>query len=346
MHFSNRHILVAAWVIWGGLAVSRPSLAVDFSACSTVEEAMSRLACYDRVAGRTTAISVPEPESTADIAETAWPEHAATSHLARRWAFDDESSDDKFKLRPYKPMYLMPATWTDRRNRMPASPAPDHALSGPVDIDSVEAKFQISLKTRLIKEIWNHNGDLWLGYTQSARWQVYNHGLSAPFRETNYEPEAMLVFRADQEVLGWRARVLGLSLNHQSNGRSLPLSRSWNRVIGELALERGDWVLSVRPWWRVPERASDDDNPDISDYVGRGELLLTHLRNGHQLTLQARHSLRTGKNSRGSARLDWAFPLAGRLKGHIQLFSGYGESLIDYNHRQTILGVGLSLADW
>ena len=88
-----------------------------------------------------------------------------------------------------------------------------------------------------------------------------------------------------------------------------------------------------------------NDNPDIEDFLGRGELIVVRRSSGHVLTLTARHSLRSGSRSHGSARLDYAFPITGGLNGHLQAFSGYGLSLIDYNHRQTTVGLGISFFD-
>ena len=48
-------------------------------------------------------------------------------------------------------------------------------------------------------------------------------------------------------------------------------------------------------------------------------------------------------------QLDWATPLRatlGAARLHVQLSSGYGETLIDYNHNQTTIGVGVSFGDW
>jgi len=50
--------------------------------------------------------------------------------------------------------------------------------------------------------------------------------------------------------------------------------------------------------------------------------------------------------SRGSVGLEHAFPISSYLKAHINLFHGYGASLIDYNHRQTRIGIGVSLTQW
>lgn len=59
-----------------------------------------------------------------------------------------------------------------------------------------------------------------------------------------------------------------------------------------------------------------------------------------------RHSLRSGDRSHGALRLSWAFPIHGKLRGYFEVFHGYGESLIDYNHRATYVGLGVSLLDW
>ncbi len=65
-----------------------------------------------------------------------------------------------------------------------------------------------------------------------------------------------------------------------------------------------------------------------------------------QAALMARHSLRTGSRSHGALQLDYGFPISNLLRGHVQVFDGYGESLIDYNHKATYVGVGVSLLEW
>ncbi|MBA3930443.1 MAG: phospholipase [Xanthomonas sp.] len=267
------------------------------------------------------------------------------SLLDSRWELAKDSKLGVFQLRAYKPMYLLPAFWTSRVNEMPSSPNPDNTVTEAQELQDIEAKFQLSFKTKFAENVFGDNGDIWGAYTQSSRWQVYNGEESRPFRETNYEPEVMLVFRSNYGIAGWKGRMTGIALNHQSNGRSDPLSRSWNRVIGTVGMDRENWALVLRSWYRVPD-GNDDDNPDIENYIGRGDAMLTYTRDGHVFTVLGRHSLRGGDESYGALQLDYGFPISRAFRAHVQVFHGYGESLIDYNHKATYVGLGISLLDW
>lgn len=327
-----RTSLLGAGLLATGAAHAEPGL----SDCAAIEANDARLACYDQLAGRSTA-----PANAASLPEAGT--SPSPSLLADSWELNGNA--ELFYLRRYKPVYLLPFFRTSKINPTPESPTRGVTDASPAHLDKTEAKFQLSFKTKILNDVFGGNGDLWGAYTQSSRWQLYNRDHSRPFRETNYEPEVMLVWRMNYDVFGMKARYAALGINHQSNGQGGALSRSWNRITGAVAFERGPWTLTIRPWWRIKEDG-DDDNPDLADYAGRGEILATRVFDGHVVSLEARHSLRGGDKSRGSLRADWAFPITDRLKGHLQWFSGYGESLIDYNHRATYLGVGFSLVEW
>lgn len=352
------------------------------SACVSIETDAERLACYDRALGRgsrnaeqadiaarearaiqdnlavgeavvpdaTPAASAPSAGSELyphdDALQQAIANAGQGSLLDSRWELASNSKLGIFNFRAYKPTYLLPVFWTTSVNDTPESPNSANTVTEPIGLQDLEAKFQLSFKMKAWENLIGENGDVWLGYTQSSRWQVYNGDISRPFRETNYEPEVMLVFRNNYEVLGWNGRLAGIGFNHQSNGRADPLSRSWNRVVGQVGFDREDWSLVVRPWWRIDEDAGDDNNPDIEDYVGRGDATLVYVHGGHQFSLTGRHSLRGGDRSHGSLQFDWGFPIHNNLRGHLQVFDGYGESLIDYNHRATYIGLGVSMLEW
>jgi len=326
-------------------------------ACVGIATDAERLSCYDEVHGRGRSL----PPQTTPLSEVfrAEPEpgsrrwhvgHASEatkpSMLDARWELQPNSKLGLFNLRTHRPVYLLPGFWSSSPNNQPASANPANTVEGDVPLRSVEQKFQLSFKTKVLESLFGDNGDLWLGYTQSSRWQVFDGDNSRPFRETNYNPEAMLVFRTNYRVAGWHARLAGIGVAHQSNGRSLPLSRSWDRVVAQLGFERDDWVVTLRPWWRIPDSERNDDNPGIEDYMGRGDVHVTHMRENHSYTLMARHSLRGDERSRGALQFDWTFPLHRNLRGHMQVFHGYGESMIDYNHKATYFGLGMSLVDW
>ncbi len=186
--------------------------------CVKLDDAAARLDCYDRLHGRAAGAPPPRferPAGTsatvaapvAPVASVAPAPRAAASRLAERWDLKGETGS-LFSPRAYRPVYLLPATWTDAVNRRPGSPTPDHSVANDLELRAVESKYQSSLKAKLGQD------------------------------------------------------------------------------------------------------------------------------------------LRGGERSRGSAQLDWVFPLSGALHGYFQAFSGQGESLVDYNHRQTKLGLGVTIAGW
>ena len=347
-------------------------------ACLALDSSADRLSCYDTAFGRqplavTSIDAQPKPTvaevegsdtaptqttttlktATASLLDTLNPfnvtrvvSHPDLSLLDRRWELSEQSKLGTFNIRANRPVYLLPAMYTSRINDLPTSPNPVNQVQDIQALKHVEAKFQISLKTKAVEGLFGEYGDVWLGYTQVSRWQVYNEDASRPFREANYEPEASLMFNTQYQVLGWQGRLLGLTLNHQSNGRALPLSRSWNRAILNIGLEKDNWVVMLRPWYRFAEDTDKDDNADIEDFTGKGELQVVHKRNQNEYALLLRHNLESGSEAKGAVQFDWTFPVKGALRGHVQIFDGYGESLIDYNHRATYVGLGISLSSW
>ena len=260
-------------------------------------------------------------------------------NMTERWELDTTAVRGTFLLTPYKPVYILPGRWTSDPN--------ENSFSGnvsPDNYDNIEAKFQLSFKTKVMQGIfWGHS-DLWIAYTQVAHWQIYNSNLSRPFREVNHEPELILNFPINFKLFGFKTRMVGVALNHQSNGKSDPFSRSWNRVIFHAGFERKNWTIYVRPWFRTPD--SIDDNPGILDYIGRGDLNVIYTKNGNILSFIGSHNLNFNSKARGNSSFSWSYPIKDNLKGYFLISYGYGETLIDYNHLQTTVGIGVSLIEW
>lgn len=267
----------------------------------------------------------------------------ATSHspLVLRWELAPGTKQGTFVFRPHDRNYVLPVRYSTNPNDQPDSPRTGSPPGQ--DFDHAEAKFQLSFKMKMWEGVFGEAGDLWFAYTQQSHWQVYNASISRSFRETNYQPEVMLAFSTDYSLLGLRGRLLNFGLVHQSNGQSDPLSRSWNRAYVQVGLERGRFTLLLRPWLRFAEDSASDDNSDIGEFLGYGDLEAVYKHDRHTISMEARpnfsHSLK------GSVQLDYSFGGVGQMKGYVQVFSGYGESLVDYNHRQSAIGVGLLLTD-
>lgn len=340
------------------LAQAAPASLAD---CAQIAADPARLACFDELAAATVKGQAPaaapgavtQPAAQAQPATAqgtqaaqATPQVAAApasapepSFLERHWEIGEANKRGAFQFRMHESNYII-AKYSTSPNNAPYQPL-SGLVGAPPDLSHFELSYQLGFKMKVIENDLPFNSDLWVAYTQRSFWQADNGRASSPFRETNYTPEVMAVTPLDFNLLGLRARFLNLGLVHQSNGQAGSLSRSWNRVYAQLGLERGDFSLLGRVWQRIGEPAATDDNPNITDYLGHGDLQFAYRpRNGHEYTLLTRYNLRSG---RGAAQAGWAFPIVGKLKGYVQFFSGYGQSLIDYNNHENTLGLGLQV---
>ena len=357
MTFRIAFCLAAGSIGLSAYAQPARSLASD---CHRIESAMGRLACYDTTSGRSGARTQPAPTmesgpaaaaAAAAAAATATggaiaagrepaTRAAATSMIDRAWGF--EPGSPRYDVGLYNQNYLLFARHTDSVNRAPYAGLLT-ALNKPQTIDSTEAEFQLSVKGRLWTTDDRRLG-VWAAYTQKSHWQIYNADNSRPFRDTNYMPELFVSFRPDVELPGgFRWGLFNAGYTHQSNGRADVLSRSWDRLFVEVGIERKDLLITARLWHRISEDAKDDNNPNITDYLGHGQVNALYRWRGNSFSGGVSGNV---SNGRGAVQLGWTTPpLLGPLRGYVKAFSGYGESLIDYNWRQATVGIGVAVND-
>ena len=270
------------------------------------------------------------------------------SLVKERLEREREAEANRSVLLAHQRNYILPLTYA-------ADPNDDVYEQGSSDfgedLDNLEIQFQLSIKAVLAEGLLTEQDALYAGATVKAFWQAYNSDISAPFRETNYEPEIFWVTPVPWKILGGDATLFSLGLSHQSNGRSLPYSRSWNRVYGSVVWERWRFVFHLKAWWRIPEDEKNDptdphgdDNPDIEDYMGNFEFEVAYRKYEQEVSVMLRNNL-DFEDNHGAIQLDWTFPLQRRFRGYVQFFNGYGESLIDYNAHVSRIGFGILLTD-
>jgi len=234
--------------------------------------------------------------------------------------------------------YALPGTYNFSPN-----PAPFQEVELGRTMTKPEVTLELSFKARLVRNILGKNLTLWVAYTQRSFWQLYDFADSSPFRETDYEPEVLFTLATPWRFLGLSGRFLQLGFNHQSNGQSEPLSRSWNRIVANAGIERGPLSILVKAWYRIPD--TEDDNPGLTHYMGHGEVWAYYFVKKHRFGVMVRNNLNFREN-RGAIQLEWSFPMFAMMAGYVQYFLGYGESLIDFNHRVNRIGIGFIIADW
>jgi len=377
--------LVLAALAPAGAALAQATAATP-SAASGAANALSRctalssdnqarLACFDQwaaqqawqapaaSAGAASAVAPPVDTTlpatrVIDVARTEGCRDPQYSDLSRFWELESGSDCGTFSFRGYRPITVSVVA-SSSVNRQPTSDAENGSAEESTPYRRTENRIQLSVRTKVAQGLLTQGhptlkDSVWVGYTQQSYWQLFTPEISRPFRTTDHEPEVMYVYPTTAELpFGWKWRYSGIGLVHQSNGQSKPLSRSWNRVYLMTGMELGNnWSVNARLWRRLAESSGSDDNPNISDYVGRGELsALWNYDKDNTLGATLRSSL--SSSGRGSVRVEWMQALGTGIFGgktnlrlHTSLFNGYGDSMIDYNRKRTVFSVGLSLVDF
>lgn len=225
----------------------------------------------------------------------------------------------------HKPIYIYPLTYSPQYEGHEA-----------------DFIFQFSAKHRVGRSFY-------FAYTQRSFWQVWDSDDSRPFRDTNYNPEIFYRWRPKAPELANYGIDFGL-FEHESNGRSIPESRSWNRSYAALFLTRGRSLYYLKLWYRWPDGdktsptdPKGDDNPQIYRYYGYGELhFARQLGDQQQIAGMVRGNPATGK---GAISLTYSRPNSDRtLFYSASLWHGYGETLLDYDRSTTRIMLGVMLS--
>ncbi len=213
----------------------------------------------------------------------------------------------------HKEMFILPVSWANEYNG-----------------EEIELIFQMSAKQQIF------DSHFYFAYTQKSFWQPYNLEDSSPFRETNYNPELFYRFMPGRFPVDNLGADMGYE--HESNGQSDPDSRGWDRLYIAPFFPYGNTLFYLKLWYRT--QAGGDNNSDITDFLGFGELHYFHqIFNAHLFHLTLKGNMVENK---GAFNIHYSFPSpSGNMFFVIKLRHGYGESLIDYNRLITRVGIGI-----
>jgi len=270
--------------------------------------------------------------------------------------------ENNFGLSPYHTNYFAPFTYSSSKYKRQFSAynentTPEYLLPYTEYESNIEAEYQLSFQKFLTYNLFGLNEYISMAYTQQVWWKLYDE--SAPFRETNYTPEVFMILPTPDYIDDkYNLKALKFGYRHQSNGGEGYTSRSWDRLFLATLWQWNSLFMKVEGWYRIPEnnkseafyegrdpKASGDDNPDILDYIGYGEIELNYLYGEHQLHLLLRNNLDFNHN-KGAVQLDYMTPFlnSNNTFWYVKIFNGYGESLIDYDKSITKMSIGFAFS--
>ena len=234
-----------------------------------------------------------------------------------------------YSLKAYKTNYFLPISYRYGGNYL------NENNENP---QNAEIEFQLSIKFDFAANILKFNEIYSVGYTQKSFWQSYSK--SAYFRESNYNPELFVTIPTSLGDDAKFIKSIKFGLAHQSNGQGAEQERSWNYTSATISTQYKNLFTEFEFWNRLPD--SKDYNPKLLDYLGHGDVKFSLPWDKHLFTLL----LRSNFNNHGAVDFSYSYPINDRnnLFLYIKAFSGYAESLIDYNTYINKIGIGFSIS--
>ena len=210
-------------------------------------------------------------------------------------------------------------------------------------IGEPDTKIQFSFKVQFFQRF-----NLYLAYTQLVMWDAFK--VSSPVRDINYDPEIFYRIFIKKDSNRWID--LGF-IEHESNGLTGATSRSWNRIYvlyhsTQKLSEHIKLPWSIKGWIPSYQNPTDRDIPKyrgmwelqvtltdfLGSFFGDNDLLLrlypggkyytNPLAGGQELTLRSKATIKA------------LSPVV-----VFQLFHGYGENMLDYQHDRFGIRIGI-----
>lgn len=210
---------------------------------------------------------------------------------------------------------------------------------------SSQAKVQVSTKYALVDP---YRTGLFFGYTHYMIWDIYSS--SSPFRDVNFNPE--LFFKRNIKSCKIIDYIMISPYEHVSNGRSGDISRAIDMFYGKISfsnlyhntkLKIGN-DLKIFGYYK-----KGDQNKDIQKYKGywKSNIFIKFNDSGSVFNkTEANIAFGLGtvlEKGWVEAGIACTIPILNILpKIYLQVWHGYGESLLEYNIKETAIRAGIS----
>lgn len=210
-------------------------------------------------------------------------------------------------------------------------------LNTKITKNTADAKYQISFRHRITKNLLPFKTSLMLSYSQKSFWGVFKN--SSPFNENNYNPSFILL-----KFITAKHQLRGLSVlafEHESNGRDSIYSRSWNYLsLSMVYFYNKNITLQCKAWlgWLSPE------NEELYNYKGYGFVALNYKSLNDKLWISTLINP-SRKLSNVNSQIEISFKAFENLNQYffIQWYQGYSENLINYNRYSNMIRLGICI---